>query len=124
MSNKDIDTITAKLEALEVQQAKETTSLQNKHQLQQRNLFKSLKRSPVKKKEPQPKQPVLSYSRFPLHCGDQVFIRSKALIGQKGDLATVLHVDKNRINIYVPRLNNATCCIPQNLTHHLSDHSY
>ena len=48
---------------------------------------------------------------------------TNASIGKRGDFATVLHVDKNRIDIYVPHLHDTTWRIPSNLTHFASDHT-
>ena len=120
MPTTDIDDITTKLAALELAQQEELDSIINKHRQQKQRLLLSFKQSkrnkPPSKVATTPPQ-VLSLNKFPLHKGDYVEIRSTASIGRKGDTAQVTAVSPNRVDIYIPHLNDKSWRIPRNLKH-------
>ena len=126
MSDTDIDDIATKLDALDLHYQDKLHSLLKKQRHQKQALLQKLSspRLPKHLSPPPTATPtVLSHSCFPLHRGDKVILRSTASIGRKGDLATVLCIDVNRVDIYVPHLNNTMWHIPRNLTHYPSKHS-
>ena len=120
-TNDAIDNITAQLESLELTQQHELDALLAQHRQQKQALLRrarATKRST--KTSPKAKLPVLSYNKFPLNRGDKVFVRTTATIGTKGDLATVLCVSENRVDIHVHCINDTTWRKPTNLTHYTS----
>ena len=105
MPSSTVDKLTSKLEALELQQQHELDTLLLKHRSQKKDLIKqcSKKKLPnLEKASTGTPHQILSHSRFPLHKGDKVLLRSTASVGYKGDLAIVTCVAPKRINIYVP----------------------
>ena len=116
----DIDDITAKLQDLDIEQQTELNNLIHKHRRQKSILLEKLRRASTGSttKEPVTPPQILSDSDLPLQRGDRVVIRTKASIGRKGDVATVLKVAPKRVDIYVPRLNDKTWRLLRNLSHH------
>ena len=126
MPSSDVDELTSKLQALELQQQHKLDTLLLKHRSQKKALINPCAKSPSPKQHrqlPNKSHQILSHSKFPLHKGDKVLLRSTASVGYKGDLAIVTQVAPKRIDIYVPRLDNKSWRIPQNLTHYSSEYS-
>ena len=116
-----LDSITAQLEALELDQQQELDTIFQKHRQQKRSLLKRLKRNsaaPPTTAATTTPSPVVSANGYPLHRGDKVAIKTTASIGTKGDLAIVTCVDPARVDIYIPRLNDKSWRLPKNLRHH------
>ena len=66
---------------------------------------------------PLPSGLVLSAKNIPLHKGDKVILLTTASIGTKGDLATVTHVESQRIELFVHRVTDHTWRHPNSLYH-------
>ena len=125
MSSDDIDSITTKLEELELKQQRELQQLRRTHRDQKKQLLQSIAKT--SKKPPQRENlseqgHILSHSLFPLQPGDKVILRTTASIGCKGDLAIVTHVAPKRVEFRVPRLNDVSWRLPTNVSHYTSKH--
>ena len=96
MPTSEVDDITSKLEALELDQQQELTALRNKHCCQKKALLDTFAASINSlKKQQHSAGAILSYSELPLRKGDRVILRSTASVGCKGDYATVTHMSPN-----------------------------
>ena len=117
----DLDDLVEKLETLDLYQQQELEQLLATHRKEKQTLVKSAKPvKPIVKKKPAPipdPPVVLSHSRIPLKQGDRVRLRTKASIGNRGDIATVLHVLPSRIDIRVHCIPDYTWRQAGNLEH-------
>ena len=60
---------------------------------------------------------ILSHSKRPLQKGDTVTLRTTTEIGNKGDIAVVTFVEPQRIEVFIPRINDSTWRQPHNVSH-------
>lgn len=119
MPEDDIANLTQQLEALELAQQEELDALLEQHCKTKRQLLRQLTPSKAKKASRKPKKvnPTLSGSNQELKSGDTVVLQTTASTGVKGDIAKVLYVSPNRVDITIPRLRDTTWRKPCNLLH-------
>ena len=107
--NKDL---IAKLQALHLSHRREASQLWKRHRRAEQALLADLSSSLDSR---QPSDRHLDSTGAPLAVGDIVKLRTSALTGKQGDLATVLSL-KTRVSIRVHNTTTVTNRSPHNLT--------